>query len=120
MKGIVDYINRLSVGQKVMSLIIVELIGFSLVTANAVNQAKSAFLANMSHELRTPMNVVLGYSEMLMEEAEDAGQDEFIPDLKMINQAGSHLLALINDVLDLAKIESGKLQAYAETFDVGG
>jgi len=87
--------------------------------ANAANQAKSAFLANMSHELRTPMNAILGYSEMLMEEAEDTGQDDFAPDLKKINQAGNHLLSLINDVLDLSKIESGKLEAFTEVFDVG-
>jgi len=87
--------------------------------AVAANKAKSGFLANMSHELRTPMNAILGYSEMLMEEAEDVGQDDFIPDLKKINQAGSHLLSLINDVLDLAKIESGKMEAFAEDFDVG-
>ena len=88
--------------------------------ADAANQAKSAFLANMSHELRTPMNAILGYSEMLIEEAEDVGQDDFIPDLKKINQAGNHLLALINDVLDLSKIESGKMEAFTEVFDVGG
>ena len=88
--------------------------------ADAANQAKSAFLANMSHELRTPMNAILGYSEMLIEEAEDVGQDDFIPDLKKINQAGTHLLSLINDVLDLSKIESGKMEGYAEVFDVGG
>ena len=87
--------------------------------AKEANQAKSAFLANMSHELRTPMNAILGYSEMLIEEAEDVGQDDFIPDLKKINQAGNHLLSLINDVLDLSKIESGKMEAFAETFDVG-
>ncbi|HHH45307.1 MAG TPA: response regulator [Gammaproteobacteria bacterium] len=86
--------------------------------ADAANQAKSAFLANMSHELRTPMNAILGYSEMLMEEAEDAGQEDFIPDLKKINQAGTHLLALINDVLDLSKIESGKMEAFAEDIDI--
>ena len=87
--------------------------------ADAANQAKSEFLANMSHELRTPMNAILGYSEMLMEEAEDIGQDDFIPDLKKINQAGNHLLSLINDVLDLSKIESGRMEAFAETFDIG-
>ena len=86
--------------------------------ADAANQAKSAFLANMSHELRTPMNAILGYSEMLMEEAEDLEQEDFIPDLKKINQAGSHLLALINDVLDLSKIEAGRMEAYAEDIDV--
>jgi signal transduction histidine kinase/DNA-binding response OmpR family regulator len=86
--------------------------------AETANQAKSAFLANMSHELRTPMNAILGYSEMLVEEAEDLGQEDFIPDLKKINQAGTHLLALINDVLDLSKIESGKMEAFAEYIDL--
>ena len=86
--------------------------------ADAANHAKSAFLANMSHELRTPLNAIIGYSEMLVEEAEDAEQEDFIPDLTKINQAGNHLLALINDVLDLSKIESGKMEAFAETFDV--
>ncbi len=87
--------------------------------AEKANKAKSGFLANMSHELRTPMNAILGYSEMLIEEAEDIGQDDFIPDLKKINQAGNHLLSLINDVLDLSKIESGRMEAFAEDFDVG-
>ncbi len=87
-------------------------------SAEAANQAKSAFLANMSHELRTPMNAILGYSEMLIEEAEDIGQEDFIPDLKKINQAGTHLLALINDILDLSKIESGKMEAFAEEINL--
>jgi signal transduction histidine kinase/CheY-like chemotaxis protein len=87
--------------------------------AVSASQVKSTFLANMSHELRTPMNAILGYSEMLMEEAKDVGQDDFIPDLKKINQAGDHLLSLINDVLDLSKIESGKMEAFAEDIDVG-
>jgi signal transduction histidine kinase/DNA-binding response OmpR family regulator len=86
--------------------------------AEQSNQAKSAFLANMSHELRTPMNAILGYSEMLVEEAEDLGQEDFVPDLKKINQAGTHLLALINDVLDLSKIESGKMEAFAEEINL--
>ena len=86
--------------------------------ANAANQAKSEFLANMSHELRTPMNAILGYSEMLIEDAGELGQKEFIPDLNKINKAGTHLLSLINDVLDLAKIESGKMEAYAEKFSL--
>jgi signal transduction histidine kinase/DNA-binding response OmpR family regulator len=86
--------------------------------AEAANQAKSAFLANMSHELRTPMNAILGYSEMLMEEVEDVGQEDLVPDLKRIHQSGTHLLALINDVLDLAKVESGKMEAFAEDFEV--
>ncbi|MGI9329952.1 MAG: sensor histidine kinase [Gammaproteobacteria bacterium] len=87
--------------------------------AESANLAKSAFLANMSHELRTPMNAILGYSEMLMEEASDTGHEDFIPDLKKINHAGTHLLALINDVLDLSKIESGHMDTYAEDIDVG-
>jgi len=87
--------------------------------AEKANKAKSGFLANMSHELRTPMNAILGYSEMLMEDARDVGQDDFIPDLKKINQAGSHLLSLINDVLDLSKIESGRMEVFAEDIDVG-
>ncbi len=86
--------------------------------ADAANQAKSAYLANMSHELRTPMNAILGYSEMLIEEAEDLEQEDFIPDLKKIHQSGTHLLALINDVLDLSKIESGKMEAFAEDIDL--
>jgi len=86
--------------------------------AEAANQAKSAFLANMSHELRTPLNAVIGYSEMLMEEAQDTGQTEFIPDLQKINTAGKHLLDLINNILDISKIESGKMDLYLETFDV--
>ncbi len=86
--------------------------------AQGANKAKSEFLANMSHELRTPMNAILGYSEMLIEEAEELGQEASIPDLKKINQAGTHLLALINDVLDLSKIESGKMEAFAEKFSL--
>jgi signal transduction histidine kinase/DNA-binding response OmpR family regulator len=86
--------------------------------AEQANRTKSEFLANMSHELRTPMNAILGYSEMLMEDAEDAGQEDFIPDLKKINQAGAHLLALINDVLDLSKIESGKMEAFCEEINL--
>jgi len=86
--------------------------------AEEANRAKSTFLANMSHELRTPMNAIIGYSEMLIEEAEDIEQDDFIPDLEKINHAGKHLLALINDILDLSKIEAGKMELYLETFDV--
>ena len=86
--------------------------------AEAANQAKSAFLANMSHELRTPLNAIIGYSEMLQEEAEDRGHAEFVPDLAKINAAGKHLLALINDVLDLSKIEAGKMELYVEEFGV--
>jgi len=86
--------------------------------AETANRTKSAFLANMSHELRTPMNAIIGYSEMLIEEAEDLEQDEMIPDLRKIRSAGKHLLALINDVLDLSKIEAGKMTLYVEEFAV--
>ena len=82
------------------------------------SQAKSDFLANMSHELRTPLNAIIGYSEMLQEEAEDLGQEDFIPDLQKIHAAGKHLLALINDILDLSKIEAGKMDLFLETFDI--
>ncbi len=88
-------------------------------TAEEANRAKSEFLANMSHELRTPMNAILGYSEMLIEEAEDLQQEDFIPDLKKINQAGTHLLALINDILDLSKVEAGRMDVFAEDIDIG-
>ena len=86
--------------------------------AEAANLAKSQFLANMSHELRTPMNAIIGYSEMLREDAEDLGILDFVADLEKIHGAGKHLLGLINDILDLSKIESGKMELYLETFEV--
>ncbi len=86
--------------------------------AEKANRTKSLFLANMSHELRTPLNAILGYSEMLQEEAVDGGVEGFLPDLQKIHGAGKHLLALINDILDLSKIEAGKMEVYLETFDV--
>ena len=85
--------------------------------AEAANEAKSTFLANMSHELRTPLNAIIGYSEMLIEDAEDENED-FIPDLDKINSSGKHLLGLINDILDLSKVESGKMELFIENFNL--
>jgi PAS domain S-box-containing protein len=82
------------------------------------NRAKSVFLANMSHELRTPLNAIMGYSEMLQEEAAERQLDGFGADLEKINGAARHLLALINDILDLSKIEAGKMELFLESFDV--
>jgi len=87
-------------------------------TAEDANRAKSAFLANMSHELRTPLNAIIGYSEMLQEDASDLGEERFVADLQKIHSAGKHLLGLINDVLDISKIEAGKMDLFLETIDV--
>jgi PAS domain S-box-containing protein len=82
------------------------------------NKLKSQFLANMSHELRTPLNAVIGYSEMIEEEAQDAGVGQIASDAEKINRAGRHLLSLINDILDLSKIEAGKMDVFVEGFDI--
>ena len=86
--------------------------------AEAANQAKSTFLSSLSHELRTPLNAIIGYSEMLEEDAVDSGYDDSVPDLKRINAAGRYLSELINNILDLSKIEAGKMELYLETFDI--
>lgn len=86
--------------------------------AEAANQAKSAFLASISHELRTPLNAILGYSEMLREEVEEMGLGEVVGDLQRIHAAGTHLLTLINDVLDISKIEAGRMELYLERFEL--
>lgn len=87
-------------------------------TAEEANRTKSQFLANMSHELRTPLNAIIGYSEMLQEEVEDLGYEDITPDLNKIQTAGQYLLSLINDILDISKIEAGKMELYLETFDL--
>ena len=86
--------------------------------AQAASRTKSTFLANMSHELRTPMNAILGYSDMLIDDAEDLNAKELTADLKKIRSAGKHLLSLINDILDLSKIEAGKMTLFVEDIDV--
>jgi PAS domain S-box-containing protein len=86
--------------------------------AISANEAKSTFLANMSHELRTPLNAIIGYSELLKEEAADQGIHSFNQDLERIRSAGKHLLELINDVLDLSKIEAGKMEIHSTEFEV--
>jgi PAS domain S-box-containing protein len=81
-------------------------------------RAKSDFLANMSHELRTPLNAIIGYSEMLFEDAQSAGRESETADLRKIQDAGKHLLGLIDNILDLSKIEAGKMTLYLETFEL--
>ncbi|BCM82207.1 response regulator [Methylobacterium indicum] len=86
--------------------------------AEEANRAKSQFLANMSHELRTPLSAVIGYSEMLQEEMEDLGEESLLADMRKIEANARHLLGLINDVLDLSKIEAERMEVYAEDLDV--
>ena len=84
--------------------------------ASEANAAKSKFLANMSHELRTPLNGILGYADLLLEEAEDDGNERMAADLNKISHSGKHLLSLINDILDLSKIEAGRMELYLTDF----
>ena len=86
--------------------------------AEAANLAKSLFLATMSHELRTPLNAILGFSELLSEEVKASGQESMLPGLEHINSSGQHLFSLINEILDLSKIEAGKMELRAESFEV--
>jgi signal transduction histidine kinase len=86
--------------------------------AEEASAAKSQFLANMSHELRTPLNAVIGYSEILKEDVEERGQPDLVPDLERINIAGRHLLQLVNEVLDLARIEAGRTELHLEEIDL--
>ncbi|MEM7582289.1 MAG: response regulator [Acidobacteriota bacterium] len=86
--------------------------------AEEANRTKSVFLANMSHELRTPLTAIIGYSEILEDDAGEMGLDDFMPDLRKIKAAGKHLLGLINSILDLSKVESGKMELYIESFDL--
>ena len=82
------------------------------------SRARSEFLANMSHELRTPLNAIIGYSEMLEEQAQDHGQEGLTPDLQKIRGSGKHLLELIDGILDISKIEAGRMELYLETFSI--
>ena len=86
--------------------------------SEAASKAKSQFLANMSHELRTPLNAIIGYSDILMEDAQDEERQDVYEDLRRIRTAGHHLLGLVNDILDISKIESGKIELYLEEFKV--
>jgi signal transduction histidine kinase/DNA-binding response OmpR family regulator len=95
-----------------------EELSIARVAAEEANKTKSAFLANMSHELRTPLNAIIGYSEMLQEDAIDKGDEEPVEDLKKIEGAGRHLLGLINDILDLSKIEAGKMEVFVEKVEI--
>ncbi|MCP4697293.1 MAG: response regulator [Gammaproteobacteria bacterium] len=83
--------------------------------AEAANRAKSQFLANMSHELRTPLNAIIGYTEILQEDVEDLGYNDLLPDLQRVHGAGKQLLGLVNDVLDISKVEAGKMDMHFET-----
>jgi signal transduction histidine kinase/ActR/RegA family two-component response regulator len=87
--------------------------------AESASRAKSTFLANMSHELRTPLTGIIGYSELIQRGVERSGQTELLPDLLRIQKAGNHLLTIISDILDLSKIEAGKMELYAERLDIG-
>jgi signal transduction histidine kinase/CheY-like chemotaxis protein len=114
-----ERVQELTLERNRLSLALRDL-GVARDQALEASRAKSAFLANMSHELRTPLNAIIGYSEMLEEEAADLGADTITGDLRKIHTSGKHLLSLINDVLDLSKIEAGKMDLHLESFDIAG
>lgn len=86
--------------------------------AEALNRAKSQFFSSMTHELRTPLNAIIGFGDLLMEDIQSAGHSEYVKDLQVMIKAGHHLLSLINNVLDMSKIEAGKMEVYAEPFSI--
>lgn len=96
----------------------IQALELSRTEAEAANKAKSLFLANMSHELRTPLNAIIGYSEILQEDGPIMSEKEIVEDLKKITDSGRHLLTLINDVLDVSKIEAGKITLHVESFPI--
>src|SRR3546814_17887471 len=82
--------------------------------AEQASAAKADFVASMSHELRTPLNAVIGYSQLLLDDAREQGDDSIVRDLENINGAGTHLLQMVNDILELSKIEAGQLEVYTK------
>lgn len=120
--GTLLFINDITAQKKAEELIVASNrdLGDARDQALQANRTKSAFLANMSHELRTPLNAIIGYSELLREEADLENKTDHIADLDRIHNAGHQLLALINDILDLSKIEAGKMELFQEQFNISG
>ena len=120
--GVVSTLSLLYEALKSRALEEASTVTESLVRAKAeaeeASQVKSTFIANMSHELRTPLNAILGYSEMLADDAEADGDERRAEDLRHVFGAGNHLLGLINDVLDISKIEAGRMEVRATDFDL--
>jgi len=120
--GTLLFINDITAQKKAEELIVASNrdLGDARDQALQANRTKSAFLANMSHELRTPLNAIIGYSELLREDANLENKTDHIADLDRIYNAGHQLLALINDILDLSKIEAGKMELFHEQFSISG